>query len=45
MKLQVGMMAPEFSGKTLEGHQISLESLRGKNFGFEVLPLCDLPGM
>ncbi len=47
MKLQVGMKAPEFSGETLEGHQISLEALRGKNlllkfYRYATCPVCNL---
>ncbi len=47
MKLQVDMKAPGFSGETLEGHQISLEALRGKNlllkfYRYASCPVCNL---
>ncbi len=47
MSLQAGMKAPDFSGETLAGHQISLDTLRGKNVflkfhRYSSCPVCNL---
>jgi peroxiredoxin Q/BCP len=44
MKLKVGDPAPEFTGKTTDGSEISLRDFRGKKLVMYFYPMDDTPG-
>lgn len=44
MKLKVGDPAPDFTGKTTDGSEISLKDFRGKKLVMYFYPMDDTPG-
>ena len=44
MKLKVGDTAPDFTGKTTDGTEVSLKSFRGRKLVMYFYPMDDTPG-